>query len=192
MEWLLFTYWLPPEPSRKRVFLWRRLKKLGALSVEGSWLLPKMDALTGQLEEMARTVEEMGGRANLYIATHFTESQELRTIAEFQASREKEYAEVLRECAKARRHMERESQEGQFTFEEVEELEGDVEKIRRWFSQIRERDFWDAPALTEVENVIADVELALAGFVQETYQKLQEGKALGDAPPSLARKEKGD
>ena len=46
MEWLLFTYWLPPEPSRKRVFIWRQLKKIGALSTEGGgWLLPKSRAV---------------------------------------------------------------------------------------------------------------------------------------------------
>ncbi|MBI4297591.1 MAG: hypothetical protein HY676_03575 [Chloroflexi bacterium] len=153
--------------------------------------MPKTDPLTKQLDEITRSVEEMGGKGNLYIATHFSEAQEQRAIAEFQASRGQEYAEIMKECRKASQHIARESQEQQFTYEEVEELEGDAEKIRRWFSQAKERDFWGAPAMNEVEKAIADVELALAEFVQETYQKLQEGKVLGNGPSSLARKEKG-
>jgi len=62
MEWLLFTYWLPPEPSRKRVFIWRQLKKIGALSAEGTgWLLPKTEPLLTAITDIIRSVEELEG-----------------------------------------------------------------------------------------------------------------------------------
>lgn len=188
MEWLLFSYSLPPEPSRKRVFLWRRLKKLGALSMEGGgWLLPKADPLTAKLEELSRLVEEMGGKANLYIATHFTEAQERRAIVEFQASRERECAEIIGECHKALRHIERETGARQFTFEEVEELEGDLDKIRRWFVAMKERDFWGTPMKQQLEKAIAEVELALAGFTQKTYEQMHEGMPEADTSPKRDR-----
>lgn len=172
MEWVLFTYWLPPEPSRKRVFLWRQLKKLGALSIEGGgWLLPKREPLSSNIVELARAVEEMGGSTNIYIVTHFTEAQEQRTVAKFRDEREREYAELIKECQKALQHIERENEEQQFNFEEVEELEGDLAKINRWFSNIKERDFGDAPARKDAEKLLAEVEAALAAFIQKTYEK---------------------
>ena len=174
MEWLLFTYWLPPEPSRKRVFIWRQLKKIGALSTEGGgWLLPKREPLSTNLVDIARSVEEMGGTTNLYIVTHFSEAQEQRAISKFQREREREYSELITECQKALKHMERESQVRQFTIEEVEELEGDLEKVKRWYSESKKRDFWEVAARNEVEKLIGEVEASLSDFIEKTYETLQ-------------------
>lgn len=180
MEWLLFTYWLPPEPSRKRVFIWRQLKKIGALSGEGAgWLLPKTEPLLAAITDIMHSVEELEGTANLYTLTHSNEAQEQRNIARFQQEREREYSGIVMECHKALKHIERESQLREFNFDEVEELEGDLEKIKHWFSDVRKRDFWEAPAQKEATSLINEVETSLAVFIQKTYdehQSSQEGK----------------
>ncbi len=172
MEWLLFTYWLPPEPSRKRVYVWRQLKKIGALSTEGaSWLLPKTADLLTAFYEIKKSVEEMEGTASLYIVNHFDEAQEQRAIAQFQAERVNEYAQISTECAKALKHIDREYQFHEFNFEEVEELEGDLEKIKRWFTEARKRDFWESPSRKEVEKFIGEVEAKLTDFTQKVYNE---------------------
>ena len=183
MEWLLFTYWLPPEPSRKRVFIWRQLKKIGALSTEGGgWLLPKTEELSAGIAEIARAVDEMGGTTNLYNVTHFTEVQEQRAIARFQQEREQEYSGIITECHKASKHIEREHQKQEYNFEEVEELEGDLEKIKRWYSEVKKRDFWNNAARKEVEKSIGEVEASLASFIQKTYDETS--KPMEDNEPS--------
>mgnify|MGYP001566676705 CR=1 FL=1 len=180
MEWLLFTYWLPPEPSRKRVFVWRQLKKLGALSLEGGgWLISKTEPLSAKMTDVLQTVEEMEGTANLFTVTHFSEGQEKRIIARFRLEREQEYAEIAKECHKTLRHIEREAQEEQFNLGEVEELEGDLGKINRWFSDVRERDFWDIDARKNVEKLINEVETNLTAFTHRTYEKLQSSERNG-------------
>jgi hypothetical protein len=173
MEWLLFTYWLPPEPSRKRVFIWRRLKKIGALSSEGGWLLPKREPLLTFITDIAHTVEEMGGTTNLYTVTHFNEAQEQKAIVKFQQEREQEYSEIVKEYQKALKHVQRERQAQQFNIEEVEKLEVDLEKIKRWFSDAKKRDFWEINARDEVEKLITELELSLDNFPQKTYETLQ-------------------
>ena len=174
MDWLLFTYWLPAEPSRKRVFIWRQLKKLGALSMEGAgWLLPKAEPIATKIEDILNSVEEMEGTANLYSVTDFSEIQEQRAIARFKQEREREYAEIIKECHKMLRHIERERQQQEFNFEEVQELEGDLGKINRWLSEAKERDFWDVTAREEVEKLISKAETGLATFTQETYERMQ-------------------
>ena len=182
MDWLLFTYWLPPEPSRKRVFIWRQLKKIGALSAEGAgWLLPKTEPLLAAIIDIMHSVEELEGSANLYILIHFNEAQEQRNIARFQQEREREYSGIIMECHKALKHIEREYEKHEFNFEEVEELEGDLEKIKRWFSEVKKRDFWEVSAQKEAENLISEVETSLAGFVQKTYDELQSSQE-GNTP----------
>jgi len=172
MDWLLFSYWLPTEPSRKRVFTWRQLKKIGALSTEGGgWLLPKTEELSTGIADIARSVEEMGGTTNLYAVTHSSEVQEQRAIARFQQEREQEYAGIVTECQKALKHIEWERHRQEFNFEEVEELEGDLEKIIRWYSDVKKRDFWETAAGVNVEKSIREVEDSLAAFIQKTYEE---------------------
>lgn len=174
MGWLLFTYWLPAEPSRKRVFVWRQLKKLGALSMEGAgWILPGAEPFPTKIMDIVRTVEEMGGTSNLYKVTDFSEAQEQRTVTRFNQEREKEYAELIKECHKMMRHMERERQQQEFDFEEVQELESDLGKIVRWFSEAKERDAWDIGARNEVARLITEAEAGLSAFTQETYDRIQ-------------------
>lgn len=180
MEWLLLTYWLPPEPSRKRVFVWRQLKKIGALSAEGGWLLPKREPLSTNVTDIAHTVEEMGGTTNLYTVTHFSEAQEQSAIARFQQEREQEYSEIITECQKVLKHIERERQVGQFNIEEVEELEGDLEKVKRWYSEALKRDFWEVAVRNEVEKLISEAEASLADFTQKTYETLQSSQQEKD------------
>ena len=44
LEWLLLTYKIAPEPARLRVSVWRKLKGMGAVYLQGGvCLLPKTD-----------------------------------------------------------------------------------------------------------------------------------------------------
>jgi len=174
MDWLLFTYWLPAEPSRKRVFIWRQLKKLGAISMEGAgWLIPNAEPFATRIKDILKSVEKMEGTANLYSVTDFNEAQEQRAIARFQQERDREYTEIIKECHKLLHHMERERQQQEFNFEEVQELEGDLGKIHRWLAEAKERDFWDVAAREEVEKLISEAETDLAAFTQETFERMQ-------------------
>jgi len=174
MDWLLFTYWLPAEPSRKRVFIWRQLKKLGAISMEGAgWLIPNAEPFATRIKDILKSVEKMEGTANLYSVTDFNEAQEQRAIARFQQERDREYTEIIKECHKLLRHMERERQQQEFNFEEVQELEGDLGKIHRWLAEAKERDFWDIATREEVKKLISEAETGLAAFTQETFERMQ-------------------
>ena len=52
-EWIVINYTLPREPSRVRVSLWRRLKKIGAVNIQQSmWILPLTDENYDLLNEI--------------------------------------------------------------------------------------------------------------------------------------------
>ena len=142
--------------------------------MEGAgWLLPKAEPFATKIKNILNSVEEMEGTSNLYSVTDFSEIQEQRTIARFKQEREREYAEIIKECHKMLRHVEREREQQEFSFEEVQELEGDLGKINRWLSEAKERDFWDVAAREEVEKLISEAETGLTAFTQETYERIQ-------------------
>jgi hypothetical protein len=59
--WLLLTYKIPPEPSKKRVAIWRRLKGMGAVYLQsGVCLLPKTDDHVRRLKMLENDITNMG------------------------------------------------------------------------------------------------------------------------------------
>jgi hypothetical protein len=68
--WLLLIYRVPPEPSARRVYVWRKLKAMGAILLHDSaWVLPENDRTKEKLQWLAGEIEEMeGGEALLWKA----------------------------------------------------------------------------------------------------------------------------
>ena len=66
-DWLLFVYKVPSEPTARRVYVWRKLKRLGAVLLHDAvWLLPITGYTREQLQWLAAEINEMGGEALLW------------------------------------------------------------------------------------------------------------------------------
>jgi DNA-binding transcriptional regulator PaaX len=65
--WLLLHYTLPTNPSARRVYVWRKLKRLGAVLLsESIWVLPDTSRIAEQLQWLAVEIQEMKGDAYLW------------------------------------------------------------------------------------------------------------------------------
>ena len=96
--WLLLAYSLPKEPSRYRVSVWRRVRKLGAIYLnEGIWVLPNLDSFKPELESVIKEVHAFGGTASAFISTDFDPSQSERLEARFLDARNEEYSDLQRQ-----------------------------------------------------------------------------------------------
>lgn len=82
-----------------------------------------------------------------------------------------EYDEVIHECGKLLAHVEREKDEEHFEFNELEELDEDLEKIERWLERVQQRDVFGVPAKGAALKALQSCRDALASFAQETYQR---------------------
>lgn len=75
--WLLLTYKVPPEPARKRVALWRKLKGMGAVYLQsGVCMLPKSDDHVRRLKILENEVAGMGGEAVILETVALDRAQE--------------------------------------------------------------------------------------------------------------------
>jgi hypothetical protein len=108
--WVALSYRLPREPSRLRLAVWRRLKRIGATVLHDAiWLLPA-DAKTREaFEWLADEIEEQGGTALVWEAASFDAAQDDRIVAQFRAEADERYvaiaasADALRRLAGRRR-----------------------------------------------------------------------------------------
>ena len=70
IRWLVFSYNLPAEPTRARVWIWRKLKKLGAVNARQSlWLLPHTEENRRNLQASCAYIERNGGTSLLLEGT---------------------------------------------------------------------------------------------------------------------------
>src|SRR5262249_11444467 len=67
LEWVLFAYRIPREPSAPRIAIWRKLRRLGALQLgDGLVTLPRTPQNQERLEWLADEIGEAGGQASLW------------------------------------------------------------------------------------------------------------------------------
>src|SRR5919109_4599504 len=171
-SWLLLIYTVPAEPSRKRAAVWRDLKKVGAVYLrDGVGVLPDRDDTLRALEAIAARVQEFGGQVTLVRAAQLDPARAEAVIAQAHTARAAEYAEVAREAERLVAHIWREREHREFTFAELEELEADLSKLKRWSEQIHARDYFGVEEARQVDGLLARCEEELASFLEETFRQ---------------------
>jgi hypothetical protein len=94
--WVLLLYKVSPEPSARRVYVWRKLKRLGAILLHDAvWVLPATPSTREQLQWLATEIEEMEGSALVWEATLRFESQDNALVDRFVAQTEAAYRDIL-------------------------------------------------------------------------------------------------
>ena len=178
-RWWLLVYRVPSEPASKRVGLWRDLKRTGALYLQQCvCILPDIGPNRDELERVMAKIPTLGGEALRFEVPKLDADDEARIIQGFREQRASEYAEIIEECeTKFQKEIEFEHFRQNYTFEEVEEIEQDLEKIRRWYDRVKERDWFGAERADEVEQWIGRCEALLAGFTEEVYRRQEEAAA---------------
>jgi hypothetical protein len=142
-RWRLLIYTVPSEPSRKRAYIWRELKKAGAVYLrEGVGALPECDNTAAVLDRIAAKIEEFEGEPTVIPGAQLDARRSVAIIETSRRERQQEYGEVVRESENLLKHIQRETQHRVFTFSELEELEADLHKLCTWFQQIHGRDYF--------------------------------------------------
>jgi hypothetical protein len=172
-SWLVLVYRVPSEPASRRVAIWRELKRLGALYLQQCvCILPDIGRIAGELERVSVKIEGMSGEHTLFEVPRLRPEAEKRIVAAFRALRDKEYAEIVEECeTKFVKEVEFEHFRQNYTFEEAEEIAQDLDKIRRWYASVHERDWFGADRSGDVEGWLERCAVLLAGFEEEVYRR---------------------
>jgi len=100
-QWALLLYKVPPEPTARRVYVWRKLKRLGAILLHDAvWVLPATPYTREQYQWLAAEIEEMEGSAMVWEARLSLDEQDSALVERFLAQAEVGYREILAELAR--------------------------------------------------------------------------------------------
>ena len=97
-RWLLLAYKVPRKPSASRVYVWRKLKRLGAIAIQdGVWVLPDTPRCKEQFQWLAAEISELNGDATLWQGTLTLKAQEGAFVRQFEQEVKAAYATILSE-----------------------------------------------------------------------------------------------
>ena len=134
-RWLLLVYKVPNEPSAKRVYVWRKLKGMGAILLQDSvWVLPANDRTREKMQWLASEIKEMpDGIATLWDAQEVFTGQDANLVQQFNAQVEAVYTEILA-------HINLE--------------DADLAALSKQYQHARSQDYFDSPLGERVRRAL--------------------------------------
>ncbi len=170
MSWRLVVYRLPSEPSRHRVAVWRELRKIGAVSLQqATWAVPSGSQFDAALARAAEVVERAGGQALTF--TLVEHDPAIATLEQLHvADREAQWREFLSECDKFEAEIAHEVSIEKFTLAELDEEEQSLDRLRRWYRELRARDLFGAPSAGNAEQRFKECVETLEQFAERVYE----------------------
>lgn len=170
MRWIFFSYSLPAKPSKARVYAWRQLKKLGALSYQSFWVLPSSPERINELKKLCDSIKEFKGESLIIDGKVLSPEQEEQIRRIFVEARDEEYQELIHKCEEFFTEIKEEIDAENFIFAEVEENEEELEKLRLWLKKIEKRDVLGAPRRKEAVEKVKICERVYEDFARRVYE----------------------
>ncbi|HWE27181.1 MAG TPA: Chromate resistance protein ChrB [Polyangia bacterium] len=159
-RWLLLLHQIPREPEYLRVKIWRRLQRLGAVSLKNAvYALPRAEERNEDLQWVMREILAGGGEATLVEANLVQGMRDDQIEALFARARDEDYralADAARGAAKAL------PKRGKPTEDARRKLETELERLRARFDQIVAIDFFQASGRETVAALLGELEKKLA------------------------------
>jgi len=177
ITWLLFTYKIPPEPSSKRIAVWRKLKGMGAVYLQnGVCLLPKTDHHIRQVKMLENDISAIKGTCVILETVALDKAQEGKVVTRFMADRDDGYEEIIDKCDDFEAEVAKEITANHYTFAELEENDVDFKKLQGWLAKIQALDFYGAPRAAEAEKRVRKCESILDDYAKRVFHAHEENK----------------
>ncbi len=185
MEWLQLVYRVPAEPSRKRTYVWRQVRGLGAVYLQDACcVLPRTPDTEQGLVDIAAKVREFGGEATLSLLSPLEPGWQEQMEATFNRARDEEYREILNTIERLDDELARETRKGKFTFAALEEVEDQYATLERWLGRVQARDVFQASLGPQAVASLERARQALERFGDEVQRSEQAAAQEGGGTAS--------
>jgi len=162
--------------------LWRDLRRAGAIPLApGVWALPDLPAVTALLVKARQHADAAGGDLTVLHAAGHDPDSAARLDRLYAQARTAEWVEFRADCDKFLAELDKEHRIGKYTLAELDEEEQSLDRLRRWYRELRARDLLGTPAAGEAEQHLKDCTERLEQYAERVYTTL--GTPAGESPP---------
>ena len=166
---------VPAEPSRHRVAVWRELRRAGAVPLgQGCWAVPDVPAVSDRIARTVELAERGDGEVVVLQAAGRGQADAARLEQLFTEARQAEWAEFLADCGKYEAELDKETRIEKFTLAELDEEEQSLERLRRWYRELKVRDVFSAPSAATAEQRLKHCAERLEDYAERVYQAVHQ------------------
>ena len=168
VAWLLLIYTVPAEPSRKRAFIWRELKKIGAPYLrDGVCILPERPETLDLAGGIVAKVEEFGGEATLASGARLVPARSAALVDQHPVELEPRNTGTSLEspvsCSPTS-HARRST--ASLRMRSSRSWRQTSANFARWTAQVRARDYFGAGAAPDLRDLLDRCDRALGTFLE--------------------------
>jgi hypothetical protein len=144
-EWILLIHQLPPKPTNLRVRIWRKLQKLGAISIKNSvYVLPFDEKTHEDFQWLRQEIEPLGGEATVFRAGAVEGATDEEIIKAFRKVRDEEYARVTADLDGLTGTIREQKRGGHLSAGRLAGYEAELNKLHMELERIVSTDFFSA------------------------------------------------
>jgi hypothetical protein len=157
MKWVVFSYSLPSQASTARVTLWRRLRRLGAISPTGSvYILPATDECVEVFQWLAQEVQQAKGETLVMPVEHFTGLDNSRLVVLFNQARQEEYEAIAHQLNELAQQIESDDTAEAGHYLSI------LDKLQKQYAEVARIDYFQSPQRPLVEAQLNRIRQKLA------------------------------
>ena len=174
--WVLLSSRLPREPSRLRLGVWRRLRRVGAaLLHDAVWALPADAGTREAAEWLAEEIEEHGGTAFVWEAAGLSPEQDRHLIDRFRRDADARYIEIettARAITRSMRRRRRGRSQGRARPEsQLAQAMRQVRGLERALRLEQRRDYFRAPGRAAAASAVSEAMSTLEAMSFPTQER---------------------
>lgn len=175
MSWLVLLSRMPSEPARHRIALWREFRRSGAIPLgQSAWAVPHVPAMTPLLGKARELTDRADGELLVLDATGHDDGTTAALTQRYRAARELEWQEFDADAGKYLAELDKEEAKGKYTLAELEEEEQSLERLRRWYRDLRARDLLGTPAADDAAQRLKQCAERFDEYAERVYAAVRE------------------
>ncbi|MEF9984731.1 MAG: hypothetical protein RR710_09355 [Oscillospiraceae bacterium] len=154
-DWIALSYNVPINPSKNRVYIWRKLKECGAeYFKQGVAILPNSTMSFERFKVLASKVRLMNGEATIIELNFVDDNDTASMIEKFRNHTRDEYEELIDDFKKVVNKLDK---------SEVlkNDIDSQVKQIEKKFSKTKSRQFFPEELAKEFEADFNDIKASL-------------------------------
>jgi hypothetical protein len=168
--WVLLVCRMPAEPARHRMALWRDLRRAGAVpAAHGVWAVPDLPVVQALVVKDRQHAAAAGGEV-LVLTAHGQDRQSAAWLeALYAQARVQEWGEFRADCDKYLAELDAEERIGKYTLAELEEEEQSLDRLRRWYRDVRARDLLASAPAADADQHLKRCTERLDQYAERVY-----------------------
>ena len=184
INWLILVHHFPKRPGSLRMKIWRRLQRIGAITIKNSlYVLPSNDQTREDFEWLLQEIIT-GGAEGAILEAQFIQGMDDQQIKQlFNEARDEDYQTLTDEIKKLQSTFTKGIPIGHA---ELGDIKNQITRFKKTLMEIDEIDFFGAGGWGEVNELVLEFNQALTAQMDE--EPSEEGTLMKEEPEDLRGK----